>query len=552
MKAKYIILSLIASLAVLVGCEKELSHYLDEVQVSSSFVSIPLGGGSANITVNATSNWDISGLPAWLEVNPSSGNAGQATVTFSAASSLDGRTAEVYLNCDGKVQNINVIQGLSVVSEVSCADVIAGPDSKTYRITGTVTAIVNTEYGNWYLNDGTGEVYIYGTLDSKGATKNFLSWGLEVGDEITVEGPKTTYNGTVELVDVTVLKINKSLIKVEETDPADGVIPTEGGKFTVLLSNKGTGVYVNVPEDASDWLSIDSVQGNTVTFKAAPNTAGPRNTTIVFQTTDGKKTYSAETSITQMGASGSLELPFTVPEAIAYAKSVGATTPNEFYVKGIVSKIVDKGEFGSYGNATFWISEDGVFNDDLSLDFEAYRVLWLGNEKWTEGNAQIAVGAEVILCGKLTVYKETAETAQNEAYIYRINGVTDESEGIGTLADPFTSRGAIIAANAIGATTNFDVFLTGTISKIVDNGEFGSYGNATFWMSDNGEFNDDLSLDFEAYRVLYLGNRKWAEGDTQIKVGDDVTLCGQLTMYKGIAETNQNKAYIYSLNGVTE
>ena len=243
MKAKYIILSLIASLAVLVGCQKEGPHYLKEVQVSSSYVSIPLAGGSTVIAVDATEAWSISDLPTWLTVTPASGSAGSTSVTFSAASALDGRTAEIHLSCGGKVQNINVIQGVSVVSEVTCAEILAGPDSKTYRVTGTVTAIANTTYGNWYLNDGTGEVYIYGTLDSKGATKNFLSWGLEVGDEITVEGPKTTYNGTVELVDVTVIKINKSLIKVKEMDPEDATLPIEGGLFTVTLENKGTGVY---------------------------------------------------------------------------------------------------------------------------------------------------------------------------------------------------------------------------------------------------------------------------------------------------------------------
>jgi hypothetical protein len=53
----------------------------------------------------------------------------------------------------------------------TCAEVIAGPDSKTYQVTGTVTAIANTTYGNWYLTDKTGTIYIYGTLDAKGAEK---------------------------------------------------------------------------------------------------------------------------------------------------------------------------------------------------------------------------------------------------------------------------------------------------------------------------------------------------------------------------------------------
>ncbi len=87
----------------------------------------------------------------------------------------EGRTAEVKLTCAGKTQLVNVIQGLATVSTATCAQVIAGPDAKTYRVTGVITSIANTTYGNWYLKDDTGEVYIYGTLDAKGNTKNFLS-----------------------------------------------------------------------------------------------------------------------------------------------------------------------------------------------------------------------------------------------------------------------------------------------------------------------------------------------------------------------------------------
>ena len=352
MKAKYIFASLIAALAVLAGCQKEVTtHYLDEVSVSSSYVSIPLDGGSTPIGVLANGSWTISGMPSWLTVSPTSGTAGSSNVTFSAAKALDGRTAEVLLTCDGAVQRINVIQGVATVSTASCAEVNAGPDSKTYRVTGTVTSIVNTQYGNWYLEDATGSVYIYGTLDAKGNTKNFLSWGLEVGDEITVEGPKTTYNGTVELVDVTVIKINKSLIKVAEMDPEDATLPIEGGLFTVTLDNKGNGVYVEIPEDAQDWLTIASLAGNVVTFRVAPNAGGDRETTIVFKTTDGKKEYTAQQALSQVGA---------IVEIDAAGFNAQEDGNAQFRVKGIVTGIVrdksDATKYNKYGN--FYLNDN--------------------------------------------------------------------------------------------------------------------------------------------------------------------------------------------------
>ena len=566
MKAKYIILSLIASLAVFTGCQPEEIKSLDQIQLSVSYVGIPVDGGQTVVTVTSSSNWAFvteapndkgemkATIPDWLTISPLSGSAGETKVTFSADAALDARSVALEITCDRVVQNINIVQGMSGgVSESTCAEVIAGPNGKQYRVTGTVTSIANTTYGNWYLEDETGSIYIYGTVDDSG-NYNWASFNIEVGDEVTVEGPKTTYGTTVELVDVKVINVNKSLIKVVSIDPEDAVIPSAGGEISIELSNKGNGLYVEIPEEAREWLSISSLNGNSIVFKAVENAAGPRNTTLVFSTTDGSKDYTAQAEISQLGSSGSKDVPFTVTEAIEYVKALGGTTAGDFWVKGIVSKIIDGGEFGSFGNGTFWISEDGVYNDDLNKDFEAYRVLWLGNEKWAEGNAQIAEGVEVLICGKLTVYKDTAETQQNEAYVYSVNGVTTDAEGIGTLAAPFTAKGAIAAANSVGSTnSNFNAYIKGKVSSIVNNGQFGAeFGNGTFWISEDGTYNNDKSLDFEAYRVLWLGNKKWVEGDSLIAVGDDVILHGAVTLYNGTAETASGKAYVYSHNGKTE
>ena len=68
------------------------------------------------------------------------------------------------------------------------------------------------------------------------------------------------------------------------------------------------------------------------------------------------------------------------------------------------------------------ISDDGTKYNDSAKDFEAYRVLWLGNKKWTTNNPQIAVGDIVILYGELTKYKKTYETKQDKAYVFSLNG----------------------------------------------------------------------------------------------------------------------------------
>ena len=356
MKHKVIFASIVATLALAVGCTKEADqHYLKEIKVSTSYVSLATteATNSSTITVTATDSWSISvpeDAAKWLTVTPTSGSAGETQVTFSAAAG-EGNTAEVIIKCGEKTQRVNVIQGLATVSNATCKEVLDGPDSKTYRVTGVVTKIVNTTYGNWYLNDGTGEVYIYGTLDSKGATKNFLSWGLEVGDEITVEGPKTTYNGTVELVDVTVVKITKSLIKVDAVMPEDATIAKEGGDVTVTLANKGGKLGVIIPEDAQSWLGISLLAGDVVVFTAAPNEGGDRETTVTFTTTDGKKDYTAELTITQKGAI----LDITAAEFNKLADGTAL-----YRVKGVVTQIVmdktDATKYNKYGN--FYVEDE--------------------------------------------------------------------------------------------------------------------------------------------------------------------------------------------------
>ncbi len=100
--------------------------------------------------------------------------------------------------------------------------------------------------------------------------------------------------------------------------------------------------------------------------------------------------------------------------------------------------------------------------------------------------------------------------------------------------------------------TTGDVYVKGKISRIADKGTFtegGTYGNASFYISEDGKENGE----FYCFRVLYLGNKKFEAGQTDIKVGDEVIIYGQLMNYRNnTPETVAGKAHLYSLNGKTE
>ncbi|MGM9802969.1 MAG: BACON domain-containing protein [Muribaculaceae bacterium] len=493
MKLKYILPAFIAMFAALVSCSDEDEvKLLDEVRVSSSYVALPVDGGNNTITVNAVGDWsiDASSVPEWLTISPMNGSKGETSVQFSADKTVDGRTAELLLNCGSVTQRINVIQGLAEVSDATCAEVIAGPESKTYRVTGVVTAIANTSYGNFYMNDGTGQIYIYGTVDASGQY-NWAKFGIEVGDEVTVQGPKTTYNGVVELVDATFISVNKSLIKVESShlvgDEETTVIPLEGGEYQINLSCKGQGVSLDIPEDAKSWLSIQSIQSTsgaaTVIVKAAENKGGDRSTKLVFHTTDGKKDYTAELAISQKGAI------LEVSIAEFNAASVGDT----FYrISGVISNVYNEAKGRFY--VKDWSGETYVYNMANFAD------------------AGVKAGDIVTIVGKRDQYNDVIE--MTSAYFESTIPVTEVS-----------------IAEFLTKDDSKEVFymITGTITEIKNS----TYGN--LYITDGNGNTVYVYGCYSGYGATG-DNRKEFLGNNNIVVGDKVTMIGYKATYNGEIE----------------
>ena len=342
---------------------------------------------------------------------------------------------------------------------------------------------------------------------------------------------------------------------------------TDGGSQAVSLTATRDWV-VTTPE----WMAVDVEKGEghskpvTVALSATSNPGNDRTGNVVFSIGLAK----AIVTVNQAGSLGPVVYgdgtkanPYTVEGVIQYLEELGAdvTSPVKVYVKGKVSAVTE--EFTTqYGNGTFNISDDG---EATGAQFTAYRVKYLGNKKFASGDAQPKKGDEVILYGSVVNYKgNTPETAQNDAFLFSLNGVDKggddggegEAKGSGTKEDPFNVAAARAAVKDLTWTANdqYDkvgpYYVKGKISRIADKGTFGesgTYGNATFYISDDGE----ESNEFYCYRILYFGNQKYTKG-TDIKVGDEVVVYAQLMNYRGnTPETVQGSANLYSLNGET-
>ena len=484
MKLNRLFLTLAAIAATAVSCVKDELAQLDEVQVSQSYIALPTEGGSIDVTVTATDSWEITNIPEWLTVAPASGVAGKTVVTFSAEATSATNESVLKLLCSGKTQLLTVLQMAEKIELPisTCKEVNAAEDGPTFKIKGTITAIENTTYGNMYVTDETGSVYIYGTL-YEGAEKQFSKYGVEVGDIVVVEGPRGSYKGTPQLVNATILAIEKSLIKVESVDPETAELPIEGGILTVTLTAKGDGVSVVIPDECKSWISVSgiNVSGTTaiISLAIAENPLGDRSAELSFQTTKGGKTYTAVTSFSQKGA---------IIEATAAEINAAVDGDTQYRITGYVSKVANtkygnlyikdySGEVFVYGTndfATSGIEEGDIITvvgpkttspssapqmknvtlekriDVKDIDLASFKALADDSETWYRISGTVAESTEPNTKLDLETYGNLALTdGTNEVYVYGVvPGWGGASKLFGTLGVKLGDKLTIVCHKA--------------------------------------------------------------------------------------------------------
>ena len=623
MKLKYIIASLLAGVTLFTACEKEADHYLSDIKVDKSYVGFPKDGGSQTISLTAAAAWtiEISEEDAeWLSVSPASGSAGTQNVTITALADEEGNNTSIYVVCGNQKQTINITQEAGEKKEAPISTIAEAVEAGAgnFRLKGTVTKVANTDYGNFYMQDETGEIYIYGVKDAKGYPKDDASgwarFGIDAGDVVVVEGPYKLYSGTPELVDAAVISVTKSLIDVEAFDFEK--LPAIDTTFHMVVTAKESPLLLT--SDA-EWLQLSGVEtdGSYILHADENLKTAERTATITIQGPTALKTV----AITQKGveATGS-----TVGEVIAMEDGSQVKLVPSTYVVALTTKgaVLSDGEKAiyAYGNDAAALSVgDGVamsakkttYNGvpeltdlaDIFVDSEGNVVNYPEAKDITASVAEYtaSVAEYIKFSGTLSVsgnYLNIAfdgvdtETKQG-SIVYPVddlnaksfdgkkitvtgyfNGLSSGGKFInivatkiveyvdnpkGTVTNPYTAS-EIAAEILAGNVPSENVYVKGVVSAVLYPAS-ANYPTTTFWISDDGigyGIADDMksttepTKDFECYSVKWFNDADWAEGNGQVSVGDEVVIYGKTTVYNGIAETSGKKAWLYSVNHVTE
>lgn len=159
-----------------------------------AFEVIPHNGFDAEVTATTDAEWIsfVYDEPYIFAAGaPNDGAAREAVITFSA---------EGYPSVEITVAQ-DAAPGAEEDETMTIAKFLEKKDTATeYTLTGKITNVANTTYGNFDLTDATGSVYVYGLLTPEGASqKQWAAAGLKLGDIITVKGKYNEYNGNPQI-----------------------------------------------------------------------------------------------------------------------------------------------------------------------------------------------------------------------------------------------------------------------------------------------------------------------------------------------------------------
>ena len=496
--------------------------------VESEEINVPATATSADIKVTGNVDWTVTPGDGILSVEPISGTgAGTVKVTFAANTTAEPKEYSVTIGTTADVEDdekfVTIIQAKADVVDENDAVFVFGEMDLTNETAYTETPFTNNgvsvQFGGGgnngkYYNTGNGiRIYANGTITissqntitkiayvfqettgTSGSGSNQITFNTyPIADDWTVNSGAFTYGANSEWTGASASvvltradgkghwRLQKVIVTCDDTPaPAASLssISVSGQKKEFNVGDEFTHDTAVVTATYSDNSTKDVTAAATFSTPDM-TTAGTKEVTVSY--TEGDVTKTAKYDITVNAAAthaGTADDPLTASEARNLALS-GDT--GSYYISGIVTKVQNQYS-ANYGTANFWIDENG----ESQAVFEGYKIKYFDNKDWVKGNAEIAIGDEVIIYGTLTVYTSGSTTTPetSSGYLVSLNGKT---KGLtpGTLtATPDSGNKQITVT--WGEATGTDSAINYVVSCGEQSYNSTAAGSHTFTMTDYG------------------------------------------------------------------
>lgn len=337
MNFKKVLLALAAFGALFVTSCKEIQDKPItpvSITVSSDYIEVDSVGGTYTVDLYSSTAWTAEIVISnpwgdeeknfeadpWISIDPVAGSASIDTsdvkeITINVKENVSDsvlyqREVIIYFRSDNMIYATTTVHQMGGVLKpnadtgpkpVTVAEFLAAEESNQwYRLSGKVVGLYNTEYGNFNIEDETGSVLCYGlNLNATAGDKTFSQIGIGEGDNVTLVGRRSSYNGTPQVGDayyaplkVTVAEFLSAEIDdnqlYELTGIMEGPVNTEYGNFDITDESGSVYVYgltstvILGESNDKSFSTLGYVEGDTLTivgtrgdYNGKPEVMGP-------------------------------------------------------------------------------------------------------------------------------------------------------------------------------------------------------------------------------------------------------------------------------------
>ena len=135
-----------------------------------------------------------------------------------------------------------------------------------HEITGTVSNITNTTYGNFDLTDNTASVYVYGLLTPEMQYQQFESMGIVEGTNITIMAHRGKYISNPMARDAYLVSINPAPLPAGVTQLTDSTYRVDYGTEVTVIATANAGYHMDSWSNDDEVTNLLSDTAETITM----------------------------------------------------------------------------------------------------------------------------------------------------------------------------------------------------------------------------------------------------------------------------------------------